>query len=152
MTFSFDPALSTSVSRVRFHLGDTVAAGAFFADETYEAVLVLQTDERLAAAQLALALAARFTGKSGSSKRIGSTSVSYGEMADAFRALAKQLQSGDDGTGVPTLHMLVGGISQADRRTLLDNTGDRISPSFALRQMDSDSSAGDDGDDHGVDR
>ena len=34
MTFTYDPALSTNVSLVRFHIGDTNENGAFLADET----------------------------------------------------------------------------------------------------------------------
>lgn len=34
MTFTYDPALNTNVSLVRFHIGDTNEDGAFLADET----------------------------------------------------------------------------------------------------------------------
>ena len=34
MTFTYDPALSTNTSLVRFHIGDTSSDGAFLADET----------------------------------------------------------------------------------------------------------------------
>jgi hypothetical protein len=34
MAFTYDPALSTNVSLVRFHIGDTNENGAFLADET----------------------------------------------------------------------------------------------------------------------
>jgi hypothetical protein len=34
VTFTYDPALSTNVSLVRFHIGDTNESGAFLADET----------------------------------------------------------------------------------------------------------------------
>ena len=34
MAFTYDPALSTNVSLVRFHIGDTNEDGAFLADET----------------------------------------------------------------------------------------------------------------------
>lgn len=34
MAFTYNPALSTNVSLVRFHIGDTNESGAFLADET----------------------------------------------------------------------------------------------------------------------
>ena len=34
MTFSYNAALSTDISLVRFHIGDTNSEGAFLADET----------------------------------------------------------------------------------------------------------------------
>ncbi len=151
MAFSYNAALLTDLDRVRFHIGDTVSAGALFQDETIDAILVGQPDVRLAAAQLALAAAAKYSRSSGGTKRIGGTLISHGDLAAKYRELAKELQSGEDGTGVPTLSMSVGGISQAVRDTLLDNTGDTITPSFSLRQHDRDGGVGVDGDDHGVD-
>lgn len=142
--FSFDASLSTARDRVRFFLGDTINAGHLVENETIEAVLVGEPEERNAAAQIALSLAASYARKTGVTKRIGGTSISYGDVAKELRALAASLQAGAD--GVITASMLVGGISQADREELLDSSGDRITGAFSLRQMDRDATTEDDGD------
>jgi len=40
MTFTYNLASANNVTRVRFHIGDTVAEGAFFSDEEIEFILV----------------------------------------------------------------------------------------------------------------
>lgn len=63
MTFTFNPSLSTPLSRVRQHIGDTTEAGAQVEDATINAYLGQGMTELAAAARLCWDLSARYAGR-----------------------------------------------------------------------------------------
>lgn len=138
MTFSYDPALSTSKDVVRFLIGDTVDVGHKVENETIAAILLLITTPGLAAAQIARSIANTYASRV--DKAIGSTRLALSQAFDHWMQVAARLEATGgsfDGSGAMTaVSMVAGGISQADRTNLAIGDTDRINPSFAVGQDD----------------
>ncbi|WIC89149.1 hypothetical protein SEA_OTTAWA_103 [Arthrobacter phage Ottawa] len=103
-TYSGNPA-GSDLDKVRFLLGDTTQTAS--ATLTNEEITYLLAEEggntTSAAAEGALALAARYSGISATSKKIGDLSISYehGALADRFTALAARLRKGQRSAFTP---------------------------------------------------
>jgi hypothetical protein len=89
MTFTFDPTLSTPLSRVRQHVGDTTAPGEV-ADETITYYLGLPKSELASAAQIAWDLAAKYAKVV--KVVVDDQSVDPGKISENYVAMAKRLE------------------------------------------------------------
>jgi len=127
---SFTTSLATSRDRARFYAGDTDTTDEQAVDATYDALLVLETNERLVARAVCMSRAAYFS-------RIADTANGALEISDAkgraqaFADRAAELlaeatrQSGRSAT------VRIGGVtdSQDDR---IDDDTDAKAPAFRL--------------------
>lgn len=98
MTATYDNTLPTALDRMRFSVGDinftdTEPAGALRQDEEYDAILLLQGDWRLAAADMADSLAAQFAQSPDSFTATGDMSVSWKERVSTWLATARRLRT-----------------------------------------------------------
>ncbi|MCC6314214.1 MAG: hypothetical protein IT337_09365 [Thermomicrobiales bacterium] len=98
MTWSLDESLPTAKDRVRVLVGDTDATDPLISDEGIAVFLsggaLEQTSERLAAAEVATAIAAKFARRP-LGMRAGGTEVNWGVMVNRYTDLAKQLREAD---------------------------------------------------------
>lgn len=98
MTWSLDESLPTAKDRVRVLVGDTDATDPLISDEGIAVFLsggaLEQTSERLAAAEVATAIAAKFARRPLSMKE-GGGEVNWGVMVNRYTELAKQLREAD---------------------------------------------------------
>lgn len=98
MTWSFDDSLPTAKDRVRVLIGDTDAADQLLSDEAIAMYLpggtLAKASDRLAAAECATAIAAKFIRKANSLSE-GGGSVNWGDRAKAYRELAAGLFASD---------------------------------------------------------
>lgn len=96
MAWTFDAALTTPTDRVRVLIGDTNPDDPLLTDEAVAMYLpggaLACANERLAAAELAGALAARFAGRALSISE-GGASVNWGDVAARYRQLAADLRA-----------------------------------------------------------
>lgn len=127
-TYSGDPA-SSPKDAVRFWIQDTAAPWKT-SDEEINYVLTLFTNPMLAAANVAKALAAKYAAMP--SKKVGDFSISFGELAKNYFALADKLE-----TQAQTFGLLpyAGGTSIADEKVVANNP-DRPRPPFRQDQFD----------------
>jgi len=94
MTFAYtnDPA-DVPVDRVRFLLGDTIAADALLSNEEIQWALdEVDGDAYAATVDLCQGLAARFT-RMATSKSVGELSLSYQDRAAGFLALGDRIRT-----------------------------------------------------------
>lgn len=105
MTWSFDDSLATAKDRIRVLVGDTDADDPLISDEGIAMYLsggaLAQASERLSAAEVATAIAAKYARRATSISE-GGASVNWGDLAKRYRDLAEQLRATDaagDGTG-----------------------------------------------------
>lgn len=134
MTWSYSPALATAKDRVRFKVGDTDTTDQLISDEEVAGVLSVQANEALAAAQLAEAIAGRFSRKAAFSN--GSLSMQADQQAKAYMELAARLRSQASQDAIHQVGILVGGRTIAGRVALATDPS-VVQPAFALDQDDS---------------
>jgi len=124
-TYSAVPACCPK-DAVRFWIGDTDPDDPLVTDE--EIVFALQSEgsnTKLAAAEILMALAAKFS--RAVDTKLGDYSVSLSKKADAFAARAKQFKSeGQLSSALP----YAGGISVSDKVMQMEDT-DRVRPYFS---------------------
>lgn len=123
-SYSGNPA-SSDRDMVRFRIGDTIAATPLLTNEEIDALLTTMTVTQTAIAS-AYSLAARYA-RMGGSKKVGDLSISYGDLAGQYRALARQLAS--EPASMTAASTWVGGVSYAERSTLRSDD-DYIRPAF----------------------
>lgn len=106
MTWSYDDALAAAKDRVRIMIGDVDETSPLLSDEAIAMYVpggtLGQSSERLAAAECAVAIAARLATRAISISE-GGSSVNWGDVAKRYRDLADQLHAADaagDGTGL----------------------------------------------------
>ena len=127
-SYSGDPANSER-DAVRFWLGDTNASNPQIMDPEIDYALTQFTNPMLAAAKCARNLQAQFARKP--NKRVGDLSISYGDIAKAYAALAADLEA----TGITFgVRPYSGGISWSDRCKVSSNL-DRVRPPFVINQF-----------------
>lgn len=132
-TYTGNPA-DSSKDAVRFWIQDTAAPWKL-TDEEINYTISQFTNPMLAAASCANALAARYAAFP--SKRVGDFSISYGELAKNYAALAAELESkGQTFNLVPWS----GGITHSDREIARTDTN-RVKPPFRRDQFDNPSGA-----------
>jgi len=88
-SYTGDPS-ARDLDMVRFLIGDTDQNDIQLEDETINGLLAVSSGTAFAAFRCANALAAKYARLV--NKSIGDLSISYGQRADAYRKLAKQLQ------------------------------------------------------------
>lgn len=128
-TYSGDPRVSDK-DAVRFWIGDTDSASPQFMDQEILFTLVTYPNPMLAAAQCARQLAARYAKKP--NKRVADLSISYGDIAKQYNAVAAELEARALNSSVVPY---AGGTSQSDMDGVSSNT-DRVAPPFSVRQFD----------------
>lgn len=93
MAATYDPLLPTDRDRLRFRLGDTdVPDNALVSDEQYDA-MIAASGWRIAGAELAEGLAARFAQEPDSVSIGGTISVSWRSMIARWIGVAAQLRA-----------------------------------------------------------
>jgi len=90
MTWSYDPSLPTDKDKVRFRTGDTDETDQLLQDEEINYLLSETTNVLLAASRAAKAIAAKFARQA--DKSVGSLSISLSQKAQAYMALAADLE------------------------------------------------------------
>lgn len=145
MAFSYNPAQPTALDRVRFLVGDTVAAVPRLQDEEIAGILSRQPSEYYAAYLAARALVARYAGLVTTSG--DGLSKQYDQLTRHYGDLAKDLKVDAIRFGGVAPIPYAGGLSWLDKHDAASDS-DRVRPAFT-RQMDrppgagSDSPAGD---------
>ena len=118
-----DPALST-LYQVRYLVGDTDTSEQLASDEEIAWQLTENPNVRLAAAEVADAIALQFSRQA--TLRSGDTSVDYTARAKQYATLAKQLRQR---AGLRGAIPYAGGLSLAERDTNAAKA-DRVQPAF----------------------
>lgn len=130
--FSYDgDPTSSSVNQVRFYAGDTDRELAEIDDKEIEAALADQVDERLSAAVLLDALAAKYARKADVS--VGDVSKSYGDISDKLAKRAEDLRTR---AGTLAATPFFGGLSKSGKSDL-NGRSDDVQPRFYRGQFDS---------------
>lgn len=128
MTWSYNPALSTNLDRVRFLIGDTNTNDQLLANEEITWILTQQSDVYSAAAFACRGLQAKYARKA--TKSVGDLSIQWAEIANNFRDLHRELTALASRFGmVPTPY--VGGISMSDKDFEEQDT-DRAEPYYRV--------------------
>ena len=128
-TYSGDPSANDR-DQVRFLVGDTDTADQQVTDAEIAFALTQHANERLAAALIARAIAAKYARRA--DKSVGDLSISYSQLQEHYAALATDLESrGGLLAGIP----YAGGISKDDAETVEDDT-DRVEPMFTIGMHD----------------
>lgn len=100
MTSTYNPTLATTKDWVRYHLGDREEPW-LFTNEEIAAQLALNADNPLdTAIEMCDAVIAMYARKA-SSPTVGPFSIDYGQTADQYRALLKDLKSKRSSSAVP---------------------------------------------------
>lgn len=133
MTFSYDPALSSTKDTFRFRLGDTNPAALEnerLEDEEIEATIAAQSVAE-ALAQCAEALAAKFF-RHATTKQLASAKVSYEKRVDNLLAFADRLRSGIE--SIAATDIVITGTTKTE---LDDSAGDSdlVQPAFFRGQF-----------------
>lgn len=131
MSWTYNPALATDRDRVRFLIGDTDTNDQQLQDEELTWVLTQRSDVYLAAADACRALQAKYARKVDTTNL--SLSVSASQRAEAYAALAEQLES--KAGSLAGAEMFVGGISVAGKEALDADSG-AVQPNFRMGQDD----------------
>jgi len=137
--YSHAPDPSDPISMVRFLVGDVDASNPILTDSEIQALVSLQPIISFAAASAADTIAARFSIQVDTA--IGKTKVSLSQRSAHFTKLANRLRKtagdlpGGDGTGVPTVNMVVSGLSISQNAAMASDT-DRVQPSFTIGMDD----------------
>lgn len=132
MTFSYDSSttgLQDDTNQVRFLIQDTSSGDYRFEDSEIDFEIAIKGSVNAAVEALAIRLWAYWAKKA--DKTVGSLSISYGALADHYKALAAQLR--EDAASTATLYF--GGISRTTVQAELDDT-DRVPPSFYVGMLD----------------
>lgn len=125
MTWTYDPTMASDRDKVRFRLGDTVAAAALLQDEEINVLLADAGSVTNATIAGADALAMRFASLAQSMTDDIGQSVNYGDRAARYRDLANRLRATASRLALP----FAGGISQGNKDAIAANT-DRVTPAF----------------------
>lgn len=125
MTWTYDPTMASDRDKVRFRLGDTVAAAALLQDEEINVLLADAGSVTNATIAGADALAMRFASLAQSMTDDIGQSVNYGNRAARYRDLANRLRATASRLALP----FAGGISQGGKDATAANT-DRVFPAF----------------------
>lgn len=120
---SYSATLTTSLDKVRFHIGDTsnVAASELLADGEIAYILTEETSIYRASAVAAEAIAAKFARLADTS--VGDVSVSNSQKHTQYLALSKVLYRKASGRAAPAF---LGGASISDRDTRNSDTDNPI--------------------------
>lgn len=133
MGFNYDPELTDDISRVRFALGDTDADKPLLTDEEITYVTSDNGSILEAAAELADALAARYSRRV--SVSIDGASFNYQQLSQNYAALATRLRARasleDGGLGRP----VVTGV-RIDEMATVDRDSGRVPSQFKIGQFD----------------
>lgn len=139
MTWSYDAALSTQKDRVRLIVGDVDSADPLVSDEGISLYctggVLAQSSDRLAAAAVADAIAAKFARRP-LGLQAGGTQVNWGVQSKRYSDLADQLRKEEIRTGAGVA-VYLGGRSLADKRAREDDA-DRVPPAFTRTLGDAD--------------
>ena len=133
-TYSGNPA-NSDLDAVRWWIGDTNETQCLVQDEEIDYALASESSVRLAAANVAEAIAAKATQEVSWVR--GRVEYRPGEMADRYYKLAKQLRDQETGAGSYGVDSAyAGGISQ---QTVAANQADAdiVQPRFTRDQFDS---------------
>lgn len=122
-------ALETDVEKVRTYIGDFDSSDYILTDEQIDFALSEEGSVRAAAALAADWCSAKFSRLA--DKSIGDLSISHGQKAKNYAALAARLRSTTAATALP----YAGGISQSAKETREADT-DRVRPSFTIDMLD----------------
>jgi len=125
---AFTYVLTNDIGKVRFLIGDNIAADAFLADDEITYLLTLHPNVRSASVEACKAIAARMSREA--DKSIGDLSLSYSQRATAYLTLAKELQASAAGV----ISAYCGGISISDKLAVEADT-DRVPPRFSTGMM-----------------
>ena len=118
---SFDPTLPTTLDRIRLIVGDTSGdpATELFPDDTYTAAIAEQTNWKLAAAEMAEAVAVKLDQKLTSVNVSGDIAIGWADRTRQLRATAVRLRqeaAAEDAAGLGTITSVSlqrGGIADA---------------------------------------
>lgn len=103
---SYDPALPTTLDKIRLMVGDIDTDNEIFPDETYESRIAEYSDWRLAAAWMAESVAVAIEQDISSFSAGGDLSVSWSDRTRSLRALAIRLRqevAADAGISLSTI-------------------------------------------------
>jgi hypothetical protein len=128
-TYGGDPSASDR-DEVRFLVGDTDTTEQLVTNEEIAYAILKSSNNQLAAACIANALAAKFARKA--DKSVGDLSITYSQQAKQFRELAAQLMKDGSISGAMPY---ASGISVSGKDTVEEDT-DRVQPSFRRGQFD----------------
>jgi hypothetical protein len=118
MAWHFDTSLSTDKDKVRFLIGDTNTRRQLCQDETIEAILTMEANIYMAAAEIAEYIARGLTaGGVLEDRKVGETRIRYRRAADML-ALAGRLRT----RGATHMKPSAGGIYISDRDSYDGNT------------------------------
>jgi hypothetical protein len=102
MTSTYNPALTTNKDWVRYHLGDRDDP-FMFSNEEIAAQLALNSDSAIdTAIEMCTAVVAMYARKA-SSPSVGPFSIDYGQTADQYRQLLRDLKNQRSGAASPYL-------------------------------------------------
>jgi hypothetical protein len=133
MTWSYSGNPSTSAKdEVRFLVGDTDTTEQLVQDEEINYALAEQPNTRLAAANVADSIGAKFSRKT--DVRLGDYTVSYNKLASGFFTLANQLRNSSKNNAGIIAIPYAGGISQTEIDTSEQDT-DLVQPKFKVDMM-----------------
>lgn len=130
MTWSYsgDPAAS-DLDAVRFYTGDTNSARELLQNEEINFTLAAHSNQRLAAAVCADAIAAKFAREA--DQRVGDISKSLSQVSKAFYALATRLRAEVGKRAAPRFPA----ASKDWKQTQREDT-DLVQPAFSVGQGD----------------
>lgn len=116
MTFTYDPSLGTTLSQLRFRIGDTDENAPFFSDEELTFILTDRGNNIDQAAIWALdSLITKYSRKV--DVTVGDVQVRYSGIVENFTALRNRLMARSTKTGI-----FVGGLT--------DSNGEEVKPFF----------------------
>jgi hypothetical protein len=128
-SYSGDPSAS-DLDAVRFYVGDTTTTRQLLQDEEVNFTLAEHSNQRLAAAVCADAIAAKFAREA--DQRVGDISKSLSQVSKAFTALATKLRAEVGKRAAPSFPA----ASRDWKQTQREDT-DLVQPAFAVGQGDS---------------
>lgn len=138
MTWSYNEALTSSIDKVRFLVGDTDESDPQFQDEEIAWALTVSSDVYMAAIIVCRAAIARYSRQV--SKSVGDLSISASEKAQHYRDLVSDLEQQAAMTALVPIPY-AGGRTISDMET--DETdADLVQPAFRRDQFTSPSVGG----------
>lgn len=127
--FTYDPKLLTSLSRVRFLVGDTNASDAQLDDYEILYLITQYASDAAAAAAAARGIAAKYARRV--TEAVGDLKISNSELQAHYTDLAARLAAAGAMWAVPT----AGGVYTADKEAAASNDS-LVQPSFAIGMHD----------------
>jgi hypothetical protein len=127
--FTYDPKLLTSLSRVRFLIGDTNESDPQLDDYEIAYLLTQYASDSAAAAAAARGIAAKYARRV--TEAVGDLKISNSELQSHYAAIATNLGSSGATSGVPT----AGGVYQADKDAAASNDS-LVQPAFTIGMHD----------------